>query len=117
MSMESDLVDLVAPLLAGGLWPDIADQNTDLPYGTYMQVGGPTVDPVDGSAPGLWGARIQIDVWSKTRQEANEKMRAIEETLRASPFNARPIGAFRANYNEVTKVRGAMQDFEVWWDS
>lgn len=65
MSMETDLVDLVAPLLAGGLWPDIADQNTDLPYGTYMQVGGPTVDPIDGSAPGLWGARIQIDVWSR----------------------------------------------------
>lgn len=117
MSMETDLVDLVAPLLAGGIWPDIADPDVSLPYGTYMQVGGPTVDPIDGSAPGLWGARIQINVWSKTRKQANEKLRAIEEALRASPFNARPIGALRANYNEITHERGAMQDFEVWWNT
>ena len=115
--METDLVALVAPLLTGGLWPDIADPDVSLPYGTYMQVGGPTVDPIDGSAPGLWGARVQINVWSKTRKQANEKMRAIEDALRASPFNARPVGALRANYNEITQVRGAMQDFEVWWNT
>jgi hypothetical protein len=117
MTMEVNLAALVEPLLAGGLWPDIADIDVDLPYATFHQVGGQTVDPIDGSAPGLWCARVQINVWSMTRNEANTKMRAIEEALRASPFNARPVGALRAEYNEVTKVRGAMQDFEVWWNT
>lgn len=116
MSMEEDLATLVEPLLAGGFWPDVADIDADLPYGTYNQVGGQTVDPIDGSAPGLWSARIQINVWAITRKQANEKMRAIETTIRASPFNARPIGALRVDFNEVTKARGAMQDFEVWWN-
>lgn len=117
MSVESDLVALVAPLLAGGIWPDTADAGTAMPYATYQQVGGPTVDPINGADPGLYAARIQINVWAATRKQANEKMRAIELALRAQPFSARPIGAFIADFNEVTHARGAMQDFEVWFNT
>ncbi len=117
MSIETDLVALVSPMLAGGLWADTADAGTTLPYATYQQVGGQTVNPINGADPHLYHARIQINVWAATRKLANEKMRAIELALRANPLAGRPIGALRAEFNEVTGARGAMQDFEVWWNT
>jgi len=115
--MEADLVALVGPLLTGGLWPDIADASTRMPYATFQQVGGQVVNPINGADPRLYAARIQINVWAATRKAANEKMRAIEQALRPTPFSARPIGALVALFNEVTQARGAMQDFEVWWNT
>lgn len=115
--MEVDLEALVNPLLTGGLWPDIAPAGTRMPYATYSQVGGSVVNPINGADPGIKSARVQINVWATTRATANTKMRAIEAALRPAPFSGRPIGALVATINEITEARGAMQDFEVWWNA
>lgn len=115
--MEVDLEALVNPLLTGGLWPDIAPAGTRMPYATYSQVGGAVVNPINGADPGIKSARVQINVWATTRNTANTKMRAIEAALRPAPFSARPVGALVATINEITEARGAMQDFEVWWNT
>ena len=115
--MEVDLEALVNPLLTGGLWPDIAPAGTRMPYATYSQDGGAVVNPINGADPGIKSARVQINVWATTRNTANTKMRAIEAALRPAPFGGRPIGALVATINEITEARGAMQDFEVWWNT
>lgn len=115
--MEVDLEALVNPLLTGGLWPDIAPAGKRMPYATYSQVGGAVVNPINGADPGIKSARVQINVWATTRNTANTKMRAIEAALRPAPFSGRPIGALVATINEITEARGAMQDFEVWWNT
>lgn len=114
MSLEADLVGVVGPLLTGGLYPDMAPTGTAKPYGVYQQVGGPVINPVDNSPPGLRGARVQIIVWAGTRVQASALMASIEDALRAAPLSGRPEGAFIARYDEHSELRGAQQDFTFW---
>lgn len=115
MSIETTLVNTIGPLCGWRVYPDIAPQGASMPYVTYFQVGGQTIDPINGDVPGLNNARVQINVWAQTRIEANELMRDIEDILRPHPIGARPIGALMARYEEETRLRGAQQDFSIWW--
>lgn len=114
MSFESTLVALINPLLIGGAHPDTAPIGTKKPYAVYQQVGGDVINPLNGSVPGLRHARVQIIVWATKRTEATSIMNAIEDSLRPSPMQARPIGALIARMDEQSELRGAMQDFEFW---
>lgn len=114
MSVESDLVALLSSTFSGRLYPDTAPIGTAMPYATWQQVGGAAVNPYSGSLPGYGEMRIQINVWSKTRDDANTLMRTVENLLRPNPFAGRPIGALIARYEETTGARGAQQDFSVW---
>jgi hypothetical protein len=66
---------------------------------------------VEGGLPGKRFARIQINVWAKTRQEANTTMQLIEDALRPAPLRATVLGALIARVNEFNGNRGAQQDF------
>lgn len=113
--MEATLATVVGPLLGGRLYPDTAPVGTARPYAVYQQVGGPVLNPVDGSDPALKGARIQITLWHQTRLQASDLMHAIEAALRQPPLNARPTGALVARFDPTSELRGAMQDFEFWF--
>lgn len=115
MTVETAFETLVDGIVSGGCWPDAAPAGTPMPYATYQQVGGQTIDPINGAAPGVWISRIQLNIWSKTRLQANTLMRACETALRANPFAARPVGALIARHEPITSLRGAQQDFSVWW--
>ncbi len=111
MTIETSLKSVVGPLLTGGLWPDVAPYTTTTPYATYTQVGGDAINYLNGAVPGRRYARIQINVWAKTREQANTVMGTIEDAVRASPLNATVLGALIARYNEIDGNRGAQQDF------
>lgn len=113
--MEAALVAAIGPLLDGRLFPDTAPAGTTRPYAVYQQVGGPVINPVAGTDPGLRGARVQIVVWHQTRLQASALMHAVETVLRLAPINARPTGALVARFDETAQLRGAMQDFEFWF--
>lgn len=112
--IEPTLTAAIGPLVGGRLFPDLAPGGTPKPYAVYQQVGGPVLNPVGGSDPGLKGARIQFIVWAGTRLEASTLMNAIEAALREPPINGRPTAALVARYDETGEKRGAMQDFEFW---
>ena len=116
MTIESDLVTVIGGLCSGRIYPDVAPIDTARPYVTYQQVGGEIVDPINGDVPNLKNARMQINVWADTRSAANTLMRSIEDAIRPPPYSARPIGALIARYEEMTKTRGAQQDFSIWWE-
>jgi hypothetical protein len=114
VSLETELVALVAPTFSGAFYADTAPMGQAMPYATFSQVGGAVVNPLSGSDPQYGEARIQINVWAKTRDQANTLMRAVELLLRPNPFAGRPIGALIARYEDTTGSRGAQQDFSVW---
>lgn len=114
MTIETSLVGVVGPLLSNRFYADYAPATATLPYGTYQQIGGETVEFVSDDDPGLYNARIQINVWAKTRQEANTLMRSIVAALRPAPLRGRPVGALIARLNEFNETRGAQQDIAFW---
>ena len=96
MSLESELVALVAPLVSGGFWPDAADNGTPPPYAVYHQIG--------GESPTFIGAEVQI-------------MLAVESVLTlATTLQAKPVGAMRGTLDDESDLRGASQDFTIWAD-
>ena len=56
MTIESDLVTVIGGLCSGRIYPDVAPIDTARPYVTYQQVGGETVDPINGDVPDLKSA-------------------------------------------------------------
>lgn len=114
--IEQLLSTTIGPLLAGRLYPDVGPDNATLPYAVYSQVGGKTVGFIEGGPVGKKNARIQFVVWSKTRKEAMQLIRQIEDAAVSAPLLGMVEGGAIARYDEVTALRGAMQDYSFWFD-
>ena len=115
MSIEADIVAVVGPLCGARFYPDFAPANVARPYVTYSQVGGVSVNPLNGSAPHMELARIQFNVWADSRIASSELMRQIETALRVNPLAGQPVGALIARSEEPLSLYGAQQDFAFWW--
>lgn len=115
MTIESQLVATIGALCSSRCYPDAAPHDTPRPYVTYQQVGGQVVSFLEGGASVKRNARIQINAWADTRQDANVLMRQIEDALQSSPYYGEPIGALMSRLDEQTQCRGAQQDFSLWW--
>mgnify|MGYP001027979381 CR=1 FL=1 len=112
--IEPVLVSVLAPLVGGRLFPDFAPADTPRPFATYQQVGGQAGAYVEGAPIDKKNARMQINVWADTRQEAMTLIRAIEDTIVCDPLCGDPLGAPVALYDAAIGMRGAMQDFSLW---
>ena len=113
MSLESDLYTVLAAVQPA-VYPDVAPPGAAVPYITWQQVGGDVVRPVDG-LPDKRNAVVQINCWAATRDQANAMALAVEAALvAATVFQARPVAAFMAAFDDDVELRGAMQDFSIW---
>ena len=115
MTLESDLYTLLSPLVNGRMYPDTTPNNPTYPCITYQQVGGDAYWYVSNELPNHKSARVQINVHSQTRAEANMIARQIEETLCLSDMIARPYGAFTATNADALELYGTRQDFGFWY--
>lgn len=116
MSLESDLRDLLSSLVDGRVHPDTSPDVPVYPFITYQQVGGQALRFTESAKPSHKHARVQFNVWAKTRTEANTIARAIEDRLNLSAMIAETYGAFTALYQESLKNYGTRQDFGVWFE-
>lgn len=114
MTIEASLRAAILAIV-GRCYPDAAPQGAELPYATYQQVGGRTIRFLR-DAPTKRNARMQVNVWATTREEASTLMRAIESALVVDPWQAEVLGALVAQYEPVQRLYGAQQDFSVWWE-
>ena len=114
MALEANLNTLLKTVFAR-VYPDVApDPLPARPYCTYQQVGGQAVTFIDRALPGMRNARMQINVWSNTRLEAATLARQVEDLLRlATTFQAQPMGAMVADYEQTLKLYGTRQDFSI----
>lgn len=111
MSFEADLTAAVGALCGGRCYPDFAPLGVARPYVVYTQVGGPSVQFLEGGPAPAHMARVQINVWHDTRLAANALMRQIDDLLRAAPWQGTPQGELMARADEASQLRGAQQDF------
>lgn len=116
MTIEVKLYAALSPLFGGRVFPDFAPAGTAKPYCTYQQVGGAPVEFIEGAVASKDCARMQINVWSNSRLEAMNKIREVRQTLVAPPTLATTQGAAIAEYDETNQLRGARQDFSIWFD-
>lgn len=115
MALEADLYALLAPLVAGRVYPDVGPNNAVAPYATYQQIGGEVINYLGREAPDKRHARMQLNVWCASRAQAMALMRQVEDALRmATAFIAAPIGAAIAVKDEGDPLYGAMQDYSIW---
>lgn len=117
MTTEAQFVSAIKTLFDDRFYPDVAPENTKLPYATWSQVGGPASSFLEGSNPNKLAARIQINVWSKDVMEARDKVKAVSNMIVASPISGTPEGAAISAYSQPSpNVRGMHQDFLIWFN-
>jgi hypothetical protein len=115
MTLEEKLKQLLSPVVDGRLFPDEAPEKTPLPYATYQQVGGQSLWYSGGGVGSHRHARIQFNVWAKTRAEATELIETIEQTLAESGLIVQSYGSFTSLNEPTVSLRGARQDFGLWF--
>lgn len=114
MSMEADLVTLLQTVCPR-VFPDVAPANTAKPFVTWQLLGGESLRFLNNEAPDKRNTYLQVSVYSTTRLESLNLIRAAEEALCASPeFVAKPQGEPIATYEDDTTLYGAIQRFSIW---
>ena len=111
---ESNIVTALSALVSSRIYPDVAPLNAVLPFITYQQVGGQSVNFMEAASSDKKNARMQVNVWALTRSQAMTLIRQVEDEMVKNPVLAYVEGAAIATYDEQTKQYGAIQDFSVW---
>ena len=117
MTVEADLHNVLAALVDGRAYPDVAPEDAVTPYIVYQQVGGTPIAFVERALPSKKNGRFQAAAWAATRKEAAAIGLQIENAmLLATEFQVEVVGGQIADYDSETKLRGSRQDFSIWSD-
>ena len=117
MSVEADIVNALQGLFPKRVYADFAPAGTAKPYCAYQQVGGVSPTFVENGLPSKKNGRFQVAVWGDTRTAVAALGLQIEQVMVfATTFQARPLGAAVAVFDDSTQLRGSRQDFDVWSD-
>lgn len=116
MTIETQVFQALRQLVDGRIYPDLAPAGVARPYIVYQQVGGDAVNFLDQAIPSKRNSRMQVSAWADARTEASSLIGQVELALRAvTALQAAPLGAPVATYDEETALRGARQDFSLWF--
>lgn len=118
MTVESDLLAVLEPLVGGRVYANEAPEGVATPYMVYQQVGGVTIAFLEKSAmPSKKNGRFQINTWSGTKAEVAALALAVEGVLVLSTrFDAAALGAPIDVDGSLVDLFGQQQDFSVWSD-
>jgi hypothetical protein len=117
MSAESIIFDTLRGLVGDRVFPDVGPEGVARPYITFQQVGGASINFIDAAIPSKRNGRFQLNVWADTRLQAATLARQVEDALRGvTALQTTVLGSPVADYEEDTKLYGAMQDFSLWTD-
>ena len=114
MTMESDLQTLLAGICPR-TFPDVAPSGTVAPWVVWQGLGGDSLRMLDNTAADKRNTLMQISVYSKTRLQALQLIRQIEDAITASmPLIATPLGEPASTYEDDTKLCGSIQRYSIW---
>lgn len=118
MSVETLVYGALKNLVSNMVFRDIAPEKdpagnpTPLPRITFQQVGGQSINFLEGGPVGIRAPRVQVNVWHTSRDAANALAIQVEEALRATAaLKTEVLGDFVAVYETETKRFGTHQDF------
>ena len=112
--MEETLVKVLSALFGDRVFPDVAEIDTPVPFCVYRQIGGTTVNTLDGVPADRKNAIVEIVVVSRTRKETMSLIRAVEDMLVQGPVYANVVSGVQSMYDDETKLRAATQEFSIW---
>lgn len=119
MSVENLVFATLKALVDNRVYRDIAPEKlpdetvTPTPRITFQQAGGEAVNFLDGSAPSKKNARIQVNTWHDSRDQANALGRDVEDAMRSI---STVLSAAVSVHEPETNLFGTIQDFSVWYD-
>jgi hypothetical protein len=115
MTVHVDIVAAAGALAGGQVFPLVADEGTLPPYAVFQVVGGDPMSCLSGERPEKRQRRVQFSVWAKTTLEAQAIAEQIEVALSsAAHLQTEVLTIAIDTYDEVKKLRGAMQDFMLF---
>lgn len=114
MSIEAELRSVIGPMVGDRVYPDTASGDVGLPFVIYQQVGGQPMNFLAG-VPDVENGRFQVVVWSDDREQANALLRDIRAALCVAPLQAVVMNGVSSLLEPETGLRGAQQDFSIWF--
>ncbi|MDI4633291.1 DUF3168 domain-containing protein [Pelomonas sp. V22] len=116
MSVEAELTTLLKTVCPR-VYPDVAPAGVARPYVTYSGIGGKPMRFLDNTAGDKRNTIMQVSVYSSTRAQTMDLIRAIEELLCGSAtLVAMPMDEPYSTYEEDADppIYGANQDFSIY---
>lgn len=104
------------PVVDERVFPSVAPPGTPTPYIAYQRVGGEGSATLDGLST-TRNARMQIAVWSDTRELSTALMDQAMAALCESDIKGTPIGEPVDVYEETTKRHGSRLDISIWYST
>lgn len=117
MTIEQTLVAIAAPLLEGGLHPNIAPQNGARPYGVYTLIVSPAHNTLSDGVT-IQQDLFQVNIWDETYQGALAVGNAFSAALQDA-FEAGTISGIQRSrlgrYDQETGLHGFTYEFSFWY--
>lgn len=115
MTVESEIVATLGPLVGGRVFPDDAPFGTARPYITYQQIGGLPIVYTSNDIPDGKVGYFQFNTWAASRMSAAALQLDIESALlQASAFSATVNSGPIATREPDLGLYGTIQDFSIW---
>lgn len=115
--IEPTLVSLAAPILAGGLHPNVGPQGGVRPYGIYIEIVSPTENTLSDGVP-IQQSVLQIDIWDVTYAGAKSAGDAFSAAINQAFQDGTLTGvqrSRRSRYDADTKLHGFTYEFSFWY--
>ena len=115
-SPEAEIRNVMLPYASGGVYFDSADIGTAPPFIVINEIGGQNINFLDGTAPSKRHIQFEVNVFAKSRLEANTIARQVEAQLR-SQLKAYVESEATTGYDEPTNFSGTRQEFSAWFNT
>ncbi|MGG7603548.1 DUF3168 domain-containing protein [Massilia sp. BKSP1R2A-1] len=115
MSIYVHVMQALAGLAGGRVFPLVADEGVDTPYIVVQRVGGPATNFLTGEAPEKQMNRVQVTVWAASVLEAEAVGGQVEAAIRgAVDLQPEVLGRAVDDYDPTTKYKGSRQEFRIF---
>ena len=114
MTIEASIYTALNALVSTRVYPDVAPHGAVVPFITYQQVGGESVNFIDQTTPSKSNSKFQINVWATTRSAAAALALQAEQALRGAALQTTVLSQPVSTYETDTLLFGTRQDFSFW---
>ncbi|MFP3890980.1 DUF3168 domain-containing protein [uncultured Ralstonia sp.] len=113
-TIQEQLVSQLEPVVPGGIYPLIAEQNVTPPYAVYQRIASAIENTLAGNGqPPIFNTRFQIDVWDITYASGITTCTAIKAAMAAWTVQNVLILEHDEYVTDVRRFRFIL-DFSVW---
>lgn len=110
--IQEQLQALLAPLVAGKSYPNLAAQDASAPYIVYQRVVSTTHNTLQGPSD-LQNTRMQIDVYAKTYGGAQQLAGAVRAALLGATFINLQLSE-QDFYESEVRLHRVSLDYSIW---